>query len=133
MGTDYATIKNHRGLAADWTGNNPTLAAGEIGIETDTNKMKIGDGTTAWTSLLYFPTVTNNLTATELSATGVETTTLTATTIIATNLTATSISATTVCATNITFGTYAASAAAVVVGYITITDAGGTSRKLAVI
>jgi len=39
--------------AADWTSNDPTLGQGEIGIETDTNKIKIGDGSTAWTSLSY--------------------------------------------------------------------------------
>jgi hypothetical protein len=29
------------------------LAAGEIGVEPDTRKLKIGDGTTAWSSLNY--------------------------------------------------------------------------------
>jgi hypothetical protein len=32
---------------------NPVLAAGEMGLETDTKKMKIGDGATAWNSLHY--------------------------------------------------------------------------------
>jgi hypothetical protein len=32
------------------------LAAGEIGFETDTKKMKVGDGSTAWTSLGYTAT-----------------------------------------------------------------------------
>ncbi len=32
---------------------NPTLAAGEPGFETDTGKIKYGDGTTAWNSLAY--------------------------------------------------------------------------------
>jgi len=39
--------------AADWTSNDPTLLAGEIGYETDTGKFKIGDGSTAWTSHTY--------------------------------------------------------------------------------
>lgn len=39
--------------AANWTSNNPTLLAGEIGTESDTKKMKMGDGVTAWTSLAY--------------------------------------------------------------------------------
>ena len=42
-----------RGTASEWTTANPTLASGEMGIETDTKRSKIGDGTTAWTSLLY--------------------------------------------------------------------------------
>jgi hypothetical protein len=48
-------IQVRRDTAADWTSTNPTLAAGEIGFESDTNKFKIGDGATAWTSLNYAP------------------------------------------------------------------------------
>jgi hypothetical protein len=40
--------------AANWTSANPVLAARQPGYETDTRKLKIGDGTTAWTSLPYF-------------------------------------------------------------------------------
>jgi hypothetical protein len=46
-------IQLRRGTAATWTANNPTLAAGEFGFETDTRKAKIGDGVTAWNSLAY--------------------------------------------------------------------------------
>ena len=46
-------IQVKRGTAAGWTSANPTLNAGEIGFETDTKKMKVGDGSTAWTSLTY--------------------------------------------------------------------------------
>jgi hypothetical protein len=46
-------LQNRRDTAANWTSNNPTLAAGEIGLETDTFKFKMGDGTTAWISLAY--------------------------------------------------------------------------------
>ena len=46
-------IQVRRDTAANWTSNDPTLAAGEIGFETDTNKIKLGDGATAWTSLAY--------------------------------------------------------------------------------
>lgn len=42
-----------RATAANWTSADPTLAAGEPGFETDTYKLKIGDGSTAWTSLDY--------------------------------------------------------------------------------
>lgn len=47
-------IQIRRDTAANWTSNNPTLASGEMGKETDTNKYKWGDGTTAWNSLAYF-------------------------------------------------------------------------------
>jgi hypothetical protein len=46
-------IQIRRGTAAQWTSTNPTLASGEQGFETDTGKMKIGNGATAWTSLPY--------------------------------------------------------------------------------
>lgn len=46
-------IQLRRGTAAAWTSANPTLAAGELGVETDTNKFKVGNGSTSWTSLPY--------------------------------------------------------------------------------
>jgi hypothetical protein len=46
-------IQVRRGTASQWTSTNPTLAAGEWGFETDTNKVKIGSGSTAWNSLGY--------------------------------------------------------------------------------
>ena len=49
-------IQVKRGTAAAWTSANPTLTAGEIGFESDTKKMKVGDGSTAWTSLTYTAT-----------------------------------------------------------------------------
>ena len=48
-----ALIQFRRDTAANWTSNNPTLANGEFAIESDTTKYKIGDGSTAWTSLSY--------------------------------------------------------------------------------
>lgn len=46
-------IQLRRDTAANWTSTNPVLAAGEQGFETDTKKIKVGDGTTAWASLAY--------------------------------------------------------------------------------
>lgn len=40
-------------LAATWTEKNPVLKKGEMGIETDTNMFKFGDGKTAWRDLAY--------------------------------------------------------------------------------
>lgn len=51
--TVTARITVRKGTAAQWTSANPTLLAGEFGYETDTDQMKIGDGTTAWTLLDY--------------------------------------------------------------------------------
>jgi hypothetical protein len=46
-------IQLRRGTASEWTAANPTLAEGEMGLETDTDKYKFGDGSTAWNSLSY--------------------------------------------------------------------------------
>ena len=50
-------IQLRRDTAADWTSNNPTLAAGEFGWESDTNRFKIGTGSAAWNSLDYSDTL----------------------------------------------------------------------------
>lgn len=39
--------------SSNWTANNIVLLAGEIGIESDTNKFKVGNGTSAWNELDY--------------------------------------------------------------------------------
>jgi hypothetical protein len=46
-------IQVRRGTATQWTSANPTLASGEWGFESDTGKVKIGNGSTAWNSLGY--------------------------------------------------------------------------------
>ncbi len=48
------TIQIRRDTAANWTSSNPTLAIGEMGLEMDTQKFKVGDGVTAWSSLGYW-------------------------------------------------------------------------------
>ena len=56
-------IQLKHGLAASWTERNPVLLAGEIGIETDTLKMKVGDGTTHWSALGYLGADANDILA----------------------------------------------------------------------
>lgn len=46
-------IKLRRDTAANWTSSNPILAEGEPGLETDTRKLKYGNGTSTWTVLTY--------------------------------------------------------------------------------
>ena len=48
-----ALQRQRRDTAANWTAENPTLLAGEIGVESDTGYWKIGNGSTAWNSLAY--------------------------------------------------------------------------------
>lgn len=47
------TIQLRRDTAANWSSVNPILAQGEMGIETDTNQFKIGDGSQTWSALSY--------------------------------------------------------------------------------
>lgn len=47
-------IQLRRAAAASWTSVNPVLALGEVGLETDTYKLKVGDGTSLWNNLPYF-------------------------------------------------------------------------------
>lgn len=46
-------IQFRAGNAALWTSVNPVLDLGEPGFESDSGKVKIGDGVTAWTALAY--------------------------------------------------------------------------------
>jgi len=48
-----AKQKQRLDTASNWSSSNPTLLSGEIGIESDTGKVKLGDGSTTWTSLAY--------------------------------------------------------------------------------
>lgn len=47
-------IQLRRDTAANFASKNPVLGIGEPAYETDTKKLKIGDGTTAYNSLDYF-------------------------------------------------------------------------------
>jgi hypothetical protein len=46
-------IKLRRGTKNEWETENPVLANGEIVVETDTRQVKIGDGSSNYTSLAY--------------------------------------------------------------------------------
>ncbi len=46
-------IQIRRGSSADWTNANPVLAEGELGLELDTGRIKVGLGTTSWNYLDY--------------------------------------------------------------------------------
>jgi hypothetical protein len=63
-----------RGTASSWTSTNPTLAAGELGFETDTGKFKIGTGSSTWTALLYAGGGQSSLTTYQYTATAGQTT-----------------------------------------------------------
>jgi hypothetical protein len=62
-------IKLRRDTAANWTAVNPTLAMGEPGLETDTLKIKYGDGTNPWVLLPYPSNLVTTVGASNLTGT----------------------------------------------------------------
>ena len=46
-------IQNKRALSSVWRSKNPILLSGELGIETDTKLLKVGDGVHSWNELDY--------------------------------------------------------------------------------
>ena len=60
-------IQLRRDTSGNWTTNDPILAQGEIGVETDTRLFKIGDGVTAWVGLSYANLAGNSLANTQIA------------------------------------------------------------------
>jgi hypothetical protein len=60
-------IQLRRDTAANWTSTNPVLRAGELGIETDTLKFKIGNGSSTWTQITNYANVTSSGLSTSLN------------------------------------------------------------------
>ena len=46
-------IQQKQDTAANWKNNNPVLLSGEFGYETDTGKVKIGNGSSHWNDIDY--------------------------------------------------------------------------------
>ena len=46
-------IRLRVGSEYEWSTADPTLAAREVGVTTDTHRIKVGDGVTPWSSLPY--------------------------------------------------------------------------------
>lgn len=49
-----ANIQTRSDTATNWTTSNPVLLLNEHAVETDTGKVKVGDGASAWTDLDYY-------------------------------------------------------------------------------
>ena len=64
-------IQIRRDTTTNWTSINPILAEGELGLDIDLDKFKIGNGVDTWTTLIFqegsITTVTDNLTSTSTS------------------------------------------------------------------
>jgi DNA polymerase III psi subunit len=46
-------IQLRRGTVSQWNYTDPILGQGEFGVEVDTGRFKIGNGTSTWTTLSY--------------------------------------------------------------------------------
>ena len=53
MTTEIKQIQIRRDTSANWASANPTMAVSEMGVDTDVGRFKIGDGSTAWSSLAF--------------------------------------------------------------------------------
>ena len=49
-----STIKHRRGTTLEWESNHYILKEGELGVNLDNGRMKVGDGLTSWERLPYF-------------------------------------------------------------------------------
>jgi Major tropism determinant N-terminal domain len=67
--TVQTRIYHRRDTASNWTSINPTLGAGEIGVETDTLKFKIGNNSQNWNALAYAKAGTADTATTATTAT----------------------------------------------------------------
>jgi hypothetical protein len=54
-------IQIRRDTAVNWASNNPILSAGEFGLESDTQKIKVGNGSATWTSRPYINVLPSDL------------------------------------------------------------------------
>lgn len=63
-------IQLRRDTSTNWTSVNPILSQGELGVELNTGKFKIGNGITAWAALPYFTLNYADLTGTPPSGNG---------------------------------------------------------------
>jgi len=114
-------IQFRRGTAAEWTAANTVLAEGELGLETDTTYYKIGNGSTAWTSLAYgsiLGAISNNTITSAMIVNG---------TIVAGDIASDAITTAKILDANVTAGKLASDA----VTTAKILDANVTAAKLA--
>ena len=56
-----SSVQLKRGTASQWFTKNPILKNGELGIELDTKRIKLGNGTSQWRSLSYITVIPADL------------------------------------------------------------------------
>lgn len=53
MATFTGSIRVRKGTSAQWASTDPTLADGEWGLDTDLDRLKLGNGTNTWATLAW--------------------------------------------------------------------------------
>ncbi len=61
MSVFQGTVQLRHGTRSDWTNANPLLLVGEAGVETDTGRVKYGNGSSLWSDLPYNTVDSGNL------------------------------------------------------------------------
>lgn len=56
----FNTMQLRRDSAATWVAVNPVLAAGEVGVDLTSGRLKVGNGVLSWISLPYFGVATTH-------------------------------------------------------------------------
>lgn len=114
-------LQLRRGSASEWIAASPVLYAGEIGLETDTNKFKIGNGVLAWSDLNYFADQNTIASQTGTTLQSYATTASLSSYVTTTSLTSTLNSYLTTTAASNTYATQSSLSS-----YLTVTDASNT-------
>ena len=73
-------IQARKGTATDWSTQNPVLASGELGYDLTNKILKLGDGTTSWSTLSTINLTASNITDFNSSVSGLLSNSLTQTT-----------------------------------------------------
>ena len=60
-------MQHRRGTASQWSSANPVLAAGELGVVTDTARVKCGNGSSAWNDLPFLTLADGEVTTAKIA------------------------------------------------------------------
>ncbi len=58
---NFIRVKIRRGSTSDWAASNPVLALGEIALDMDKHRLKVGNGSSRWAELPFCPVIINDL------------------------------------------------------------------------
>ena len=58
---DFIRVKIRRGSTSGWAATNPVLELGEIAVDMDKHRLKVGNGSSRWSELAFCPVIVNDL------------------------------------------------------------------------